>query len=418
MKIQEITLEEVLYAREKRVAAQEDLIKKYHRPVLSFSMNIAGEIKSTPLIEMAFHEAIKKIEKNIEATLLYKAVLNEKTGPEALFVFDQTAEIIKEAAVEIENCCPVGRLFDIDVIKCSGEKISRNTMRTCLVCGGPVTLCSRNRAHGLGAVKAATQSLLLDFAVETISKAAVDALLEEANLSPKPGLVDSVNNGAHKDMNLDMLCRSAAVLRPYFAACLRFGGGSDLCIQTLQSAGILAEKVMLKETGGVNTHKGAIFAMGIYLGALGGYLVRGGDIFLRCSELVREKASMPSVCGESHGESVRTKYNVSGALGEGLCGFLTARKGAAALNESGGDALYALLKIMETIEDTNLLYRGGREALTYVHKEAARILSLPASERKKALSVMDEECINRNISPGGAADMLALALLISKTTYR
>jgi holo-ACP synthase / triphosphoribosyl-dephospho-CoA synthase len=416
MKPEEVTLGDVLAARETRAEAQQNLIKQYGKPVVSFSMNIAGEIKTTPLIEMAFRHACGQIEKEITSDLIYKSVIFEKTGPEALYVFDQDAETIKDATMKIENGSPLGRLFDIDVIRTSGEKISRNKARQCLVCGGPVTLCSRSRAHGLDAVKAATQNLLLDFAAEKLAGQAVDALLEEAKLSPKPGLVDSLNNGSHKDMNLDMLCRSAAVLKPYFADCVRLGAESDNCIHALQCAGLCAEKTMLQETGGINTHKGAIFALGIYLGALGGYLHRGGDLFDRCSGLVREKMSIPSSSGQTHGEWVRDKYKSGGATEEALNGFPTARKGAAALVESGGDACRALLKIMEEIDDTNLLYRGGKDALDYVHNESKRILGLNEDERKKALLAMDKECIKRNISPGGAADMLALAILISKTT--
>lgn len=416
MKPEEVTLEEVLVARETRAAAQKNLIKQYGKPVVSFSMNIAGEMKTTPLIEMAFRRACDEIEKEIRADLIYKSVIFEKTGPEALYVFDQEAAAIKKTAMKIENGSPLGRLFDIDVIKESGEKISRDTTRQCLVCGGPVTLCSRNRTHGLDAVKAATQKLLLDFAAEKSASQAVEALLEEAILSPKPGLVDSINTGAHKDMDLDMLCRSAAVLRPYFVDCVRLGAENDHCIHALQQAGLCAEKTMLQETGGINTHKGAIFALGIYLGALGGYLQRGGDLFLRCSLLAREKMSVASPNKPTHGEWVREKYKSGGASEEALNGFPTARKGAAALTACDGDALMALLKIMEEIDDTNLLYRGGKEALDYVHNESKRILRLNGEERKKALFAMDKECIKRNISPGGAADMLALAILISKTT--
>jgi holo-ACP synthase/triphosphoribosyl-dephospho-CoA synthase len=417
VKIEEITLDEILDAREKRAIAQRNLIAKYNKSIVSLSMNIAGEIKMSPLIDLAFSEALENIEQTIKMSLLYKKLIKEKTGPEALYVFDCEAEALKEKAIEIETANPIGRLFDIDVITVSGEKLSRNLGRTCLVCGGPVTLCSRSRAHGLDAVKHATQTLLLNFASEKLADFAVHALVCEAELSPKPGLVDLLNNGSHKDMNLDMLRRSAGVLRPYFVDCVRFGAAEDDCIEALQNAGISAENIMLKETGGINTHKGAIFALGIYLGALGGFLVRGGDIFARCKQLVYRKSLIDIKRASTHGTIVKEKYKSGGAMEEALLGFPTARKGADALRESGDDSLYALLKIMEDISDTNLLYRGGSDALNYVQQQSSAILNLPLGKRKNALLLMDKECINRNISPGGAADMLSLAFLIDKTTF-
>ena len=415
MNIEKITLDEILAAREQRAACQASLLKQYKRPLVSLSMNIAGEIKMSPLILLAFEEAIKNIEQDINHPLLYRKIIKDKTGPEALYVFDCDAAILKEAAVQIESATPVGRLFDIDVISVGGEKLSRAGGRTCIVCGGPVTICSRSRAHGLDAVKEATQTLLLDFASDQLATRAVTSLVQEAELSPKPGLVDSINNGSHKDMDLEMFLRSATVLKPYFAGCVRLGAAEDDCIEKLQNAGISAENSMLKETGGVKTHKGAIFALGMYLGALGGMLLRGGDVFDRCRQLGHDKLSIKSNAIQTHGEEVKQKYNAGGALEEALLGFPTARRGAAALYESKGDALYALLRIMETLEDTNLLYRGGLGALDYVKRRSGEILCLPPEERENALLLMDQECIARNISPGGAADMLALALLIQAT---
>lgn len=417
MKIEKITIEEVLNAREDRMIAQKQLIAEYGKPVVSFSMNIAGEVKMSPLILFAFDEGIEKIEREINGSLLYRKLIRKKTGPEALYVFDEQAETLKDKAVEIETENPVGRLFDIDVITNRGEKLSRNTGRTCLVCGGPVALCSRSRAHGLDMVQKETQRILIDFASQKLADLAVQSLIQEAELTPKPGLVDALNNGSHKDMDLNMLRRSAYALRPYFADCVRFGAAEDDCIEKLQAAGIFAENTMLKETGGINTHKGAIFAMGIYLGAFGGFLTRAGDVFERSGKLVYQKLLKAQKSEFTHGMIVKQKYKCAGAAEEALQGFPTARKGAEALAESGGDKLYALLKIMENISDTNLLYRGGPEALAYVQKESAAILKLPSAKRKNALLFMDQECIRRNISPGGAADMLALALLINRTTF-
>ena len=109
----------------------------------------------------------------------------------------------------------MGRLYDLDVLSPEGEKLSRPQSRRCLICGGPVTVCSRSRAHGLPAIRARTRDILADFAAGHLSALARQALEDEVDLTPKPGLVDRRNTGAHDDMD-----------RPCFTAgryCMHYG---------------------------------------------------------------------------------------------------------------------------------------------------------------------------------------------------
>jgi len=179
-------------------------------------------------------------------------------------------ELLSEAlAVELETARPAGRLLDLDVIGIDGEKLSRGTPRACLVCGGPAGPCARSRAHGLSAVREATESLLRDFAVSRLGELAVEALIFEVDLTPKPGLVDRRNSGAHRDMDRAMFHRSARALESYFRQAVLLGMERSDCMPALQAAGLAAEETMLAATGGVNTHKGAIFSMGILACAAG-----------------------------------------------------------------------------------------------------------------------------------------------------
>lgn len=413
MIIHKITLEEVLSNREKRVYAQRELIKKYQKPILSCTMNIPGEVKQTPLIDFVFRQKMRDVCDAFSGEIIFEKWQSANTGPEALFVMDSSVTDIKERAVSIESRSPIGRLLDLDVIDTDGVKRSRMEPRTCLVCNGPVTVCSRSRAHGLTAVKCAAWAILTDYAGGQLAELAVDALKREAVLTPKPGLVDGNNSGAHRDMDLGLLLRSADSLKPYFRFCADFGFQQAPDINGLVNAGLEAEKTMLSHTGGVNTHKGAIYAMGLFLCAVATNFLKGGDPFEISARLsVRQSAASARDSG-SHGGIVQKKFQAGGAREEAMNGFPTARKGAVALMESQGDELYALLKILEDICDTNLLYRGGANALVYVHTQVREILAMDPVERKDALLKMDQECIRLNISPGGAADMLALAFLIS-----
>jgi triphosphoribosyl-dephospho-CoA synthetase len=138
----------------------------------------------------------------------------------------------------------------------------------------------------------------------------------------------------------------------------------------------------------------------------------GEDPFVLSARFAAEQAVWAPQSRDSHGGIVAARYQAGGAREEAMEGFPTARKGAQSLKESGGDGLYALLRILEDIRDTNLLYRGGPEGMAYVHASASAILEMDQDKRKDALLEMDRECIRLNISPGGAADMLALACLI------
>jgi holo-ACP synthase/triphosphoribosyl-dephospho-CoA synthase len=406
-----VTLQQVLDAREQRREAQQRLLSEFRLPLLSFTMNIAGETKNSRLIELAFDQGVQSIIDLLGAPLKMDT-LREPTGCEAYMVYGKSAEEIKLACMSIESGSPVGRLYDMDVIGAAGEKLSRPEPRTCIVCGGPVAPCSRSRAHGLEAVKACTDQILLQFAAKHFGGLAVEALKEEVRFTPKPGLVDLRNRGSHKDMDVPMFERSADSLRSYFEESFLLGAGEKDCMHRLRGAGIAAESRMLDATGGVNTHKGAVYAFGLVLAALGNFLVRGDDIFLHAGFLAR---SAPASDAKTHGREVFQKYGIRGAREEAEAGLPTAKKAYLLLQQSGGDMLYTLLHLIAECPDTNLLYRGGADGLRYAQSWAKFVLGLPAAQRPKLAVHMDHAFIRKNLSPGGCADLLALALFLRKT---
>lgn len=410
--MREITLLEVLDAREARATAQKRLLEQYKKPLLGLNMNIAGPVKRSGLIDLAFRAALDELRRSLGSVILHEELTDAATGLEAIWVCDLPAEEIKSLAMKIETAKPAGRLYDLDVIGLDGTKLSRSTPRTCLVCGGPVGPCSRSRAHGLDAIRAATDALLRNFAAEYLADLAVQALVDEVNLTPKPGLVDRRNSGAHNDMDLNMFHRSAHCLRPYFHQAATLGMEQEHCMKKLQQAGLRAETAMLEVTGGINTHKGAIYAFGLILAALGSTLVRGGDIFALSAALAQ--AGFPPK-GNTHGAAAKARYGVSGARGEALSGFPHARSAQQLLRQHSGDPLPALLTLLTKVEDTNLLHRGGMDGLQFVQREAASILAGNPANYTSSLLSLDDECIARNLSPGGSADLLALALLLDST---
>ena len=407
----ELTLQEVLCARDLRAASQRRLLAAYGLPLLGFTMNIAGPVKRSRLGDFAFREGLEALRRQLGGRVLHQEVTDRKTGLEALLVCSLPAEELKALAMDLESGSPAGRLCDMDVIAPDGGKLSRPAPRTCLVCGGPAAPCARSRAHGLPAVQEAAQALLEDFAAQRLAELAVQALLEEVDQTPKPGLVDRNNRGSHRDMDRDLFHRSARSLLPYFRRAVTLGLERADCMGSLQKAGLAAERVMLAETGGVNTHRGAVYAFGLILAAMGSRLARGGDVFAGAAALA--ESGLPPAAG-SHGQRARQRYGASGARGEALAGFPHARHAWAALARPGGRNA-ALLTLLAEVEDTNLLHRGGPEGLALVQSRARTILAGSPPAYEAGLLDLDRACIARNLSPGGSADLLALALFLGRT---
>lgn len=397
----------MLLARDRRASRQAALLSRYGRPVISFTMNIAGPVKDSPLIRYAFRSGLRQLEALPCAQLCREAIF-EPTGPEALLVYEtQDARLLKAFCIRLESEGEAGRLFDLDVLDANGEKLSRETGRTCLVCGGPVSICSRSRAHGLEAITARTRTILEAFAAETLGKMAENALLAEVHFTPKPGLVDEANNGAHRDMDVPLFERSAHALRPCFEEFVRLGlqGASPAA---LQQAGVRAEQAMFAATGGVNTHKGAIYSGALLLHAAG-RLLSGEEERSLCGLAAQTAAAIPAPTG-THGAAVRAQCG--GIRTEAVSGYPTAQAVLRQLRQSG--PLDALLLSMSRLDDSTLWHRGGSEGAQLVRSRAADILAAPASEREARTRRLDAELIERNLSPGGSADLLAMAFFLEK----
>ena len=159
----EVGIDEILDCREKRVAIQNDMIKKYNKPIISFTMNIPGPIKTNNEIKKAFNigktlilEKLK--ENNIE--ILEIQELNENTGNELFISINSLAEKIKNITVTIEENSELGRLFDIDVIDVNFEKLSRKSFRKCLICEEQAQECGRSRKHSVEELQNKVEKIL------------------------------------------------------------------------------------------------------------------------------------------------------------------------------------------------------------------------------------------------------------------
>lgn len=290
---------------------------------------------------------------------------------------------------------------------------------------------------------------------------AVAALLEEAALYPKPGLVDPVSAGAHSDMDITAFVRSAAALPFGFYDYARIGSESVLpeaepaaIRRRLRTAGLALEQAMFAATGGINTHKGAIFLFGYLLAAAGRmygkrllpdelegaalpsaesadgtdrpFLPMGklsaADFFSELRVLAaglfeEDMARTDIKKAPTHGEQMFLQYGCKGIRGAVEAGLPLVERNLpylAALAElPQRDAyLLTLLHIIAENEDTNVLYRAGPSGLQKLQTRCRAVLSaeLTGTALYRAVELLDADCITQNISPGGSADLFAAVL--------
>lgn len=267
------------------------------------------------------------------------------------------------------------------------------------------------------------------------------AILYEVSTTPKPGLVDRENSGSHKDMDFFTFMASSSALYKGIYECTLEGMNFQEVDKTklldrIRRPGIECEEAMFKATNGVNTHKGIIFSIGI-LSAVAGYLyMKSNKIKFNIDEVCDE---VKEVCKDlsykdfqhipkkeklTHGEWLFKEYGYKGIRGEVESGFNTVRNVAIPIltkwsnnkDLSMNDLfLQMLMSIITRSEDTNVVMRGGVDSLQYVKEVSMEFLNQGGMYNKGAkekLEQINKVFIERNISPGGAADLLAVGIFL------
>jgi holo-ACP synthase/triphosphoribosyl-dephospho-CoA synthase len=335
----------------------------------------------------------------------------------------------------------MGRLFDMDVIGLDGRKLARAEERRCLCCGAAGRGCASRRLHSLEELGAAVTKLLREGLLAAdaarVDALATRALLDEVDTTPKPGLVDRNNNGAHRDMTPETFEKSAAALRGYWRDCFRAGADTAAlpaaeAFARLRPLGMAAEEKMMAATGGVNTHKGAIFTLGAVCGAIGRLWqpeapCRDPETVARtcaalCARAVEDDLARVTRDGRARtaGEKLYLAYGLRGIRGELAAGLpAVLETGLPVLESCLTDGMsrsdagaIALLHLIARGEDTNMIARGGPalagEAVSLVREELRRE-PRPAAARIREL---DERFIRDGLSPGGCADLLAVSYFL------
>ena len=243
---------------------------------------------------------------------------------------------------------------------------------------------------------------------------ATDALQQELDTTPKPGLIDRHDNGAHSDMDYRLMQQSIASLHPYFVKLAVLGFQKELpTVENLKKIGLEAENAMLEATKGVNTHKGALFALGLTLVATA-HLEKNDKLSLKSLQetIIRLAADFPDTLG-THGSKVVSEHRVKGALAMAREGYEQLFTDWLPLLQSLENDAFAyhktLLRIMATLDDTNVYHRKGETAAQQMKADATTLLR---DFSEKSLDELNQRYNAQGISPGGSADMLALTIFV------
>jgi holo-ACP synthase/triphosphoribosyl-dephospho-CoA synthase len=441
----------VLDAREKRASLRSKFVKN-NLCTLSLSLNIAGYPKSNPLITSFFSEVLNELKPFLLANRIdvennKKVILTDKAGDFFIVPFSNSSiDIIKikELTETFESTHRLGRLIDIDIFNEQGLPISSGKEKSCYFCGENSAIsCMRNKRHTYNEIREKISIEISNYlnvknkelTINRLISYASKAILYEISLSPKPGLVSFHNSGSHADMNFFTFLNSSASLTPFFREfCLlgyNYSGKYEEVLGQIRHIGLRAEKAMFEATHTINTHKGIIFLFGVSLFSISklvsekeGY----NDAEFRamvmkiCKNMVANELVNTTNKAITNGEKVYVKYGIMGAgvRGEVEQGFPSVfHKSQAYFEQYLTSFSYTnqheiqhilqtgLLKIMAVNNDSNILHRSNLETLIHIQTLAKKAIA-----NNIAYAQLNEYCLAKNISPGGSADLLSVALLL------
>lgn len=429
---QNISFDELLVFRENQHQQLVEFQRDNPGVVVDYHLNIPGQKKHFPLGKMVFQEGLARFFAlmNTYKVPVFKFEVSSHTGGfRALFCLEGSEFQIKQYLIRLEEQDQLARLFDFDVFSSANALISRSDLgripRPCLICDESAVVCRRESYHSPHEIFREVEKIMitwLDKRIQNlIAQTVVQALLSEVLVTPKPGLVDQANPGAHDDMDTSHFINSATSLWSFFEACAQLGQNillsqHDLFFE-LRQLGLLAEQTMQCATGGVNTHQGAIFSLGI--------LASAAARLLKCDGVIHEKRLYRlsseiarGVLMDYHPLEV-VSGQIKGARQEAINGFPSVSKvGLPALRhylkqgDSQNDALSkTLIHLMAVVDDQNIVRRSDDKIMAEIQAQAKHIICQGNSI--EMIKEFDRKLIQMNLSPGGSADLLAVTFFIN-----
>ncbi|WP_430816046.1 triphosphoribosyl-dephospho-CoA synthase [Carboxylicivirga sp. RSCT41] len=448
----------LLEAREKRQDEKLKMVRSgYH--LVSLQLNIPGLPKSNAALLSFIHKVDREFSfylqsQNPNFKWQDKQTIHDVSGDAIIYLFkhEQVDPFeLKQITEAFEESFELGRVTDLDVMTSDGKPVSSGKAKQCFICKESAENCRKLKRHSIEEVRQAMLDaidlyLLKQRNNELLNKLASFAtkgLLQEVVLTPKPGLVCRNSAGSHGDMDFISFINSVSALSPYFIELNKYAlsfEGADVskALPYIRVTGLRMEEAMYQATGGVNTHKGAVFLLSISCFAVIRVVKKIGYLKLNSFSSVIQQLTRGMVQNElcsvkndaelTHGQQCFKKYGLqaAGARGEAEQGLPTVlhhampfllerlKKTYALHNDAELNELLVpvLLKIMTVNNDTNILYRHNKKVLETVKRKAHEALLAWDCGNRQLYEEFVAWCNTNRISPGGSADLLALTITL------
>ena len=372
-------MNQILDAREQRSKHIKQLIDlNKNRSIAVLKLNVVGENKNPLYMKflcLLFNQYMNEEFKNkIEKSDKVLSV----DGDYMYYIINEKGTIVKERTIYIEDHHYLGRLVDIDVY--DEKSISRADMecemRTCLVCDSYAHICSRNKTHSEEEIQTKVKSIIHENLSPMILNEVITQIYFELDLYPRFGLVSKVDSGSHDDIDFELFMKSTYAIKPYLKQFIEMGL-EEIDPKQLQEIGQKAEQAMFKVTKGVNTQKGLIFALGIFLPAFVKSIINFQDeeYFIQEIKYISEEIigdyfdTLSNKEIVSHGDQIYLDYGIKGIRGEALKGFKLVFDSVMNKDGSLHDPYDCLLHFMSQLDDTTIIHRKGLDGLRKVQKE-------------------------------------------------
>ena len=413
----------ILDARESRRAHIDTMETDYpNKTVVILKTNVVGANKNLSYMAFICRHYSKIIATTFEEKILLMGHQLSLDGDYCYFVIDENGLLVKRKMIEIEESNTLGRLIDIDVY--NNKSYSRTDLleerRKCLLCNNEAVICARTKAHSETDIKLKMRNIVENYLHDYILNITMRSIYNELELYPKFGLVSHIDAGCHTDMDYETFLKSAFAIKKSIGEYIAAGFNESIDIEGLVKMGLKAEKRMFEVTNNVNTYKGLIFLMGLFLPSITQTIMLD-ESSTYLSDQIKDIAK--TVIGDyydnlnnkntlSHSDKIYLNHGIKGVREEALNGLniiFTLPSLDLNIDASYHDYLFLL---MRDLTDTTIIHKTNLETLHEVQHQMAEIMSKGGYTKNiEFIHSLSEDYKKRNISPGGSADMLIIKLI-------
>lgn len=448
--MQQEILDLILNAKEELYAKKTAYIKYTGMPLVSINLNVPGYPKSNKLYRNFFFTILEDFFLFARANrinILHKKAQIQDTHAGLQYFgptnYKNPIKSLKDLSETFEEEHDLGRFIDVDIYDHNGKNISSGKQKSCFICSDTSAQeCRQNHSHTpeelrifqCAAIKKWLDKRHKQKQVQILTEYTTYALLEEASLHPKPGLVTPVSNGAHSDMDFHTFTRSIAAITPIFNDFFQTGitQSKPFSISTLRLYGLRAEKCMRNATNGINTHKGAIFLFLLLGNSVLNIIkenkeISNGHIKQELAKFTDDIINDPAIKEDNtNGNNIlnnhpEIKAGIRNQLASGFSGIfdvgilpLQTHYYSPTNNTAKRNWILqlSLLSIMAKNVDSNVIHRGGIEKISILQKKSEIEYNKLLQNKLHNYLSLDTWCKKQNISPGGSADLLSATIFI------